>query len=136
MYSRFASCNVKIVLGQCESRCHYRDNVFGSRDSPVSRMTRLRAGRPWFDSRQGQGFFLRHRVQICSGVNPASSTIDPGVFYLVVKRPGREATHLHVVPHFPIYLHGTFYLVPRFASLQDLSKCNFCKSRLQKVCFI
>jgi hypothetical protein len=32
----------------------------------------LRAGRPWFDSRQGQAFSLLHTVQTGSGAYPSS----------------------------------------------------------------
>jgi len=35
-------------------------------------VTRLRAGRPAFDFREGQGFFpLRHRIQTGYGAHPA-----------------------------------------------------------------
>jgi hypothetical protein len=38
-----------------------------SRDSSVSIVTRLRVGCPAFDSRQGQGLYLRHRVHTDPG---------------------------------------------------------------------
>jgi hypothetical protein len=42
-------------------------------------MIRLRAGRPGFDSRQGQGYFsLRHHVQTGSGAHPAFYTMGTG----------------------------------------------------------
>jgi hypothetical protein len=54
-------------------------NIFGSRDSSVSTVTRLRAERPLFHSRQGQGCFpLRHRVQICPRSHHSSYTIGTG----------------------------------------------------------
>jgi hypothetical protein len=37
-----------------------------------------RAGRPGFDSRQGQEFYFLQSVQIGSGVHPASYPIDAG----------------------------------------------------------
>jgi len=44
-----------------------------SRDSSVSLVTRLQAGRPGFESRVGQGFFyFRHRVLTGFGVHVAS----------------------------------------------------------------
>jgi hypothetical protein len=50
--------------------------VVGSRGSSVSIVTRLRAGRPRFDSRQGQGMFL-----FATGSSPG------------LRRPGCEADH-------------------------------------------
>jgi hypothetical protein len=69
----------------------------GSRDSSVSTVTRLRAGRPGFDSRHGLRISsLRHRcAQIGSGTHPASYPTRTGsaALSLEVKQPGREADH-------------------------------------------
>jgi hypothetical protein len=47
--------------------------------SSVSMVTRLRAGRPGFDSRQRQGSFsLRHRVQIGLGIHPVAYRMCTG----------------------------------------------------------
>jgi len=60
----------------------------------VSMVTRLGAGRPGFDSRQRQEFFfLRHRVQTCSGAHPVSYPMGTGDLSPWVERPGREANH-------------------------------------------
>jgi hypothetical protein len=47
----------------------------------------LRAGRPGFDSRQGQDFYF-YSGHTGSGAHPASYPMGA-----VVKRPGREADH-------------------------------------------
>jgi hypothetical protein len=73
----------------------YRDTP-RSRDSSVSVVTRLRAGRPGLGSRQGQGIFsLHHRVQTGSGAHPASSPMGAGGRALTpaVERSGLEADH-------------------------------------------
>jgi hypothetical protein len=57
------------------------DKIPRSRDSSVSIVTRLRDGRPWFDSRQVQGFFL-------FGIASRPSLAPTGV-----KGPGRDADH-------------------------------------------
>jgi hypothetical protein len=59
----------------------------GSRGSSVSIVTRLWAGRPGFNSRQGLRFFLL--------ANPASYPMDTGIggSFPRVKRPGHEADH-------------------------------------------
>jgi hypothetical protein len=66
---------------------------FQRENTSVSTVTRLRVGRPGFDSRQGQGnFYLRHRVQKSSGAHPTSypmgtrDSFTPGL-----KRPRRES---------------------------------------------
>jgi hypothetical protein len=48
------------------------------------------AGRPGFDSLQGQEFSLVHSIQTGSGVHPASY---PGALSPGVERPGSEADH-------------------------------------------
>jgi len=64
-----------------------------SRDSSVTTETRLRAGRPGFDSRQGLGIFFRHRVQTYPGAHSASFPVGSGALTLGVKRRGHEADH-------------------------------------------
>jgi hypothetical protein len=60
----------------------------------VSIVTRLRAGRLGFDSRQGLGSSsFRHRVQIGSGANPGSYSTGTGDSSLGMERPGRESDH-------------------------------------------
>jgi hypothetical protein len=79
----------------------------------VSIITELRGGRPWLNSRQGQGFFSPlHRVQTGSGVHSASYPMGAGGSY-----PGGKAAvawswpHLHPVPRLrmrvaiPPFLH-------------------------------
>jgi hypothetical protein len=61
--------------------------------SSVSTVTRLWAGRPRIDSRQRQGFSLRHRVQTVSDSNPPSDSGVLGAFSLGVKQPGCETNH-------------------------------------------
>jgi hypothetical protein len=62
-------------------------------------VTRLRAERPGFDSRQGYGFFL-----FATASRSSLRTIQlpkkwlPGAFLPGVKRPEREADHFHLVP--------------------------------------
>jgi hypothetical protein len=43
-------------------------------------------------------FSLHHRYQNGTGAHPISYRRVPGVLSLGVKRPGREADHLHIVP--------------------------------------
>jgi hypothetical protein len=75
-------------------------------------VTTLRAGRPGFDSRQGQEFFsLRH-------LGPTQSPIQwvPGDLSPVVKRLGHEADHSSISAEFksawsvtstpPVCVHG------------------------------
>jgi hypothetical protein len=66
-----------------------------SSGSSVSIVTRLRAGRPGFDSRQWKWreFSLRHRVQHCFRAHPTSYPMDTGGSFLGVKRPGHEDDH-------------------------------------------
>jgi len=59
----------------------------------VSIVNRLWAGRAVFSSRQGQWFFLRHRIQTGSGAHPASCSIGNGALSPGVQRPAREAYH-------------------------------------------
>jgi len=59
--------------------------------SIVSVVARLRAGRPGFDSWQGQGFFsLPHHVKTGSGAHPVSCQLVPGAPSSGIKRPERE----------------------------------------------
>jgi hypothetical protein len=60
--------------------------------------TRLHAGRPWFDFRQGQRFFLLATAsRPALAPNRLSIQWVPGALSPVVKRPGREDyTHLHL----------------------------------------
>jgi hypothetical protein len=53
----------------------YDDPISDPNGSSVSKVTTLRAGRPWFDSRKGEGFFfpLRHRVQNEFGAHSAAA---------------------------------------------------------------
>jgi hypothetical protein len=51
-------------------------------------VARLRAGRSEFNS------WMRQRVRIGFGANPASCSMGPGVLSSEVKRPGCEASHL------------------------------------------
>jgi hypothetical protein len=59
-------------------------------------MTRLQAGRPAFDSRQGQGFFL-----LATGLRPAPGSTQSPIQWVPrapspgITRPGCEADHLH-----------------------------------------
>jgi len=48
------------------------------RGSSVSVLTRLRAGRPGFDSRHGKRFSLRHRVQTGPGAHQDSYRLGNG----------------------------------------------------------
>jgi len=52
-------------------------------------VTRLRVGRPGFESRQGQEF----GVQTSSGTLPSSYPAGTAVFSSGIKPPGREADH-------------------------------------------
>jgi hypothetical protein len=66
--------------------------LFESRHSPVSTMTRLRAGRSGFDPRQRQGFSL-----LATASSPALGPTQPPIqwvsaaLFLGVKRLGHEA---------------------------------------------
>jgi hypothetical protein len=53
----------------------------------------LRAGRPVFDSRQGQDSLLLHIVKTLSVVHPVSCPVTSVVLPPVVKLQGREADH-------------------------------------------
>jgi len=62
--------------------------------SPVSIITRLRARRSGFDSRQGG-----HPVQTGSGVHPTSYPTGTGGSFARDKATGlKPTTHLHLVP--------------------------------------
>jgi hypothetical protein len=57
-------------------------------------MTRLRVGRPWFGSRQRQGFFLfGAKTRPALGHTQLPIQRVPGTLSLGVKRPGNEAEH-------------------------------------------
>jgi hypothetical protein len=61
----------------------------GSHGSSVCPMTRLRAGRPRFDTRQVQvSFSLYYRVQTGSGVHPASYPVGTRSSFLAGKAAG------------------------------------------------
>jgi len=99
-------------------------------------VTRLRAGRPGFVSRQGRGSFsLRHRVQTGSGDYPASHPTPTGGECLSpgVKGPGRESDHsqlvlrlraLEAVPPLPrsSSWHGTYLSAGNFSMAWYLDK--------------
>jgi hypothetical protein len=53
----------------------------------------LRAGRPGFNSGQGQNFPLLHSVQTGSVAHPAFCRMGTVGSFPGVKRPGREADH-------------------------------------------
>jgi hypothetical protein len=60
----------------------------------VSKVTRLRAGRPGFDIWKRQELFsLCHRIQTDSGVYPASYSMGTGISFPGVKRPEHEDEH-------------------------------------------
>jgi len=62
--------------------------------SSVSTESRLRTGRPSFDSHKGQGFFsVHHRTR--PALEPTQSPIQwvPGALYPGVKQPGSKADH-------------------------------------------
>jgi len=70
-----------------------------SRDSSVSIVTKLRAGRPDFDSRYGQGIFLFATVSRLT-----LSPIQPSIQWV----PGALSTDLHLVPRLiEPYLHSS-----------------------------
>jgi hypothetical protein len=66
-----------------------------SRDSSVSIVTRLRAGRPGFDSGQGKRIFLVTVSRPAVGPTQPPIQWAPGAVSPGVKRPGREADHSH-----------------------------------------
>jgi hypothetical protein len=65
----------------------YHALIISGQSSSVSIVTRLRAGQPGFDSRQGRGFFS-------SPPRPAFYPMRTERSFPGVKRPGREADHL------------------------------------------
>jgi hypothetical protein len=65
----------------------------GSRGRSVGILTKLRAGRPGFDSRQEPDFSPCHRVLTGSGAHPASYPLGTGGLSLVVEHPRHEADH-------------------------------------------
>jgi hypothetical protein len=71
------------------------DVTIRSRNSSVSTVTRLRARRPEFDTRQeyDDNFSLRHRVRTGSETHSTSYPMSAGGSYLRVKWPRREADH-------------------------------------------
>jgi hypothetical protein len=78
---RLTVFNVRLI-------CIFRIIVLSSRYSDE-----LRAGRPGFDSRQGQDFSRLHNVQTGSGAHPATYPMGTGAIFPGVKRQGREADH-------------------------------------------
>jgi hypothetical protein len=71
--------------------------ISGSRNSSVSVVTRLRVGRPGYESEQGEGFFFRHRLQTDSAARPTSYQVviggGGGALSPRLKRLGPEADH-------------------------------------------
>jgi hypothetical protein len=68
---------------------------YDSHCNSVGTVTRLRTGRPGFDSQRRQGFFsLRHLVQTGSRVHPTSYPMDTGGCLVRVRRLVRETNHL------------------------------------------
>jgi hypothetical protein len=63
-----------------------------SRDSSVSVVTGLSAGRPGFDYWQGQGFFL-FATASSSALDPTGDPTQRVALTPEIKRPGREAKH-------------------------------------------
>jgi len=65
-----------------------------------SSVTGLRAGRPGFDSQQGRDIFLFVTVSRRT-LEPTQPSIQwvPWAFFPGVKRQGREADHLHLIPN-------------------------------------
>jgi hypothetical protein len=51
------------------------------------------AGRPGFDSRQGQEVFLLHTIQTGSGTHTDSYPMQTGGFFSGIKRTGRETDY-------------------------------------------
>jgi len=80
---------------------HYTQWVSGtlslkvrSQDSSVSTVTRIRTGRPGFDSRQRKEYSLRQRVQTGSGAHSTYYPMDTRSFFpRGIKLPAREADH-------------------------------------------
>jgi hypothetical protein len=68
--------------------------LFMNRDSSVSIVSRLRAGRLGFESRQGLGIFL-FATASRTALGPTHPPVQwvPAALSLGVKRPGREADH-------------------------------------------
>jgi hypothetical protein len=66
---------------------------WGSRDISVSIVTRLRAGRPSFDSRKEQRFLLFAAYRPALGPTQPHIQWVPVALFLWIKRPGREADH-------------------------------------------
>jgi hypothetical protein len=50
-----------------------------------------------------ESFCLRHRIQTGSGAHPASYSMGTEALFSGVKRPGREADHLQLVPRLIMY---------------------------------
>jgi hypothetical protein len=74
------------AAGQCSSRLSSKQNIVPTPKSSVSIVTRLGAGRPGFNSRQGQGFFS-------SPPRPTHPPIQrvPWALYPGKKRPENES---------------------------------------------
>jgi hypothetical protein len=81
-----------------------------SQDRSVGIATRLRAGWPLFDSRQGEEFFLLHSIQTGSGNHPDSYLIDIVGSFPGVKQWKCE-TRLYLMPRsrmVELHLHSTY----------------------------
>jgi hypothetical protein len=59
-------------------------------------------------------FSLHHRVQKGSGAHPASYPMGTRDSFLGIKRPGREAAHLHLMPR--SRMHGAIPPLPNTSS--------------------
>jgi len=64
--------------------CRFSDLLTRNRDTSVSIVTRLQAGRPGLDSQQMQWwafFSVRHRIQTGSGAHLASYSVRTGGYF-------------------------------------------------------
>jgi hypothetical protein len=69
--------------------------IYYSRDISVKILTRVRGGRPRFDSRQGLGIFLLVPTSTPAlGPTQPPFQLVPGALSPAVKRPGHEVDHL------------------------------------------
>jgi hypothetical protein len=92
-----------------------------SRGGSVSTVTWLRAGRPEFESRQGQGFFSSppHSDRLCGPPSHLSSGYREDLL-LGVKWPERESDHVFTVWFLVQYRDNFAFGVPmNFESLRE-----------------
>jgi hypothetical protein len=104
-------------ISLANTRSRVQIHLLGDRDSSLSIMTRLRGGRPGFNSWQGQEIRL-FSIASRPALGPTQTPIQwaPGVLSLGVKPPGREADHSspssagvkngEAICPLPIHLHG------------------------------